>query len=153
MKNTLVISFFALTWILPMYPLGIGTVINNGSVPVTITEAGTYVVSEDILYTAVGNTPAVTIAANDVTLDMLGFSIMQTGGLSFSVTAIQLASNSENVVIKNGTVEDFSQSAISVGAGSTLININTVNITGCGNRGIEFVGTAASPITESIINN
>lgn len=130
----------------------IGTVINNLSIPVVINEAGTYVMSEDVSYSATTNLPPIIIAASNVTLDLLDFTISQTGGFGFTVTGIQVQSGIV-VNIKNGKVRQFTQSGISAAAGTGGVKIDNMRIVSCGNRGIEFVGTAASPISESTITN
>jgi hypothetical protein len=132
--------------------LSIGTVINNGSIPVVINEPGTYVMSEDVSYSATTNLSPIIIATSNVTLDLLGFAITQTEGFGFTVTGIQVQSGSV-VNIKNGKVRQFTQSGISVASGVSSVQIKEINVSACGNRGIELVGTAASPISESVITN
>src|SRR5258708_8655790 len=103
--------------------------INNGNVPFTISNAGIYIVVEDISYTAAAATPAIIINSNDVVLDLLNYSVSQVGGLSFSVTGVQIAANLSNITVKNGVLSGLTQSGISAASGATLINLNTMKVT------------------------
>jgi parallel beta-helix repeat protein len=73
------------------------------SVPFKITTAGSYVLSKDLSMTAADQN-AITVEANDVTLDLMGFSLSGPGkgaGCGIFMRA------RENVEVRNGTVANF----------------------------------------------
>jgi hypothetical protein len=74
------------------------------SVPYTINKSGFYFLTGNLTYS--GSTDnAITISANDVTLDLMGFSLT---GVSPSVTVNGIyMSGCSNVEIRNGTVRSF----------------------------------------------
>lgn len=144
-KLTLVLLF--------SYSLHGTNLINNGSVPMTITEPGLYLVTQDVSYTPAGNIPAITVNANNVIIDMLNFTVTQVNGLGFSVTGIQVQSLNNSIVIKNGGLNGFTQAAISTDSGCSVVLIDNINVNGCGNRGIECVGTSATSQALITISN
>lgn len=73
------------------------------SVPYTITSSGSYYLAKDLLST-VADQNAITVEANDVTIDLMGFSLTGCGsgaGCGIFMNAC------ENVDIRNGTVVSF----------------------------------------------
>lgn len=69
------------------------------SIPFTINEPGSYVLTSDII--GVGTADTIIIAASDVTLDLNGFTIR---GVTGSDNGIEVALNVEHVAIRNGTI-------------------------------------------------
>jgi hypothetical protein len=126
--------------------------ITNGSLPITIDQPGQYMMVENVQYAATNQTPAISITANNVQLNLLNFTLQQTTGV-LSVTGIQVAAGLSNVNIINGNIINFSASAIGVLAGCSQVLVNNITVTGCGQRGIEFIGTVASPILENLVSN
>jgi hypothetical protein len=75
-------------------------------VPYTITVPGSYVLGRNLDYA--GGPYAITIASDDVTLDLRGFRLRSTGDISKNTqTAGIYATTRRNVVIKNGIVQGF----------------------------------------------
>lgn len=100
------------------------------SAPVTISQSGSYYLTTNLSGT-------VTVAANNVTLDLMGFSIVAASG-----NAIQQSGSCTNLLIRNGTLSapfvngiDFSTSS-----GNANGTIENLRITGCQNYGITVGG-------------
>jgi hypothetical protein len=68
-------------------------------VPITITKSGRYCVTRNLRYD--GDSAAIIIAANDVSIDFNYFDLLLTNGAATGV----LADGYQNVEIKNGTIE------------------------------------------------
>ena len=90
----------------------------------TITVSGTYVVTQDILFTHPGF--AITIAASNVILD-LGGQTINCNGTSGGVQV----NNQSDVTIRNGDITNTGNSCIQVNncTNTTINNINTSNMT------------------------
>jgi len=85
---------------------GVGTEIR--SLPYTISSPGLYYITKDL--TCVAGVHGITITANNVTLDLMGFSLIGPGGTG-SYDGIYMNGRS-NVEIRNGTVREFLRDAI-----------------------------------------
>jgi len=94
---------------------GVGTRIT--SVPYTISNPGFYYFGGNLTYTGTG--AAISITADNVTLDLMGFSLTGGGKAIGSNTGISPNNNdnSRDVEIRNGTVSSFT-----VGVGGTFAN-------------------------------
>lgn len=77
---------------------------------ITISTPGSYVLSQDINWSPSGNGQAILITAPDVTLDMRGHTIKSTT-TPFYTTGIA-ALLSQNLTIKNGTIENMAYRGI-----------------------------------------
>ena len=112
--------------------------------PFSITAPGLYVLTDDVAYNTSGGT-AITINSSDVTLDMNGKAIINTGaGVENSIA---LASTFTNVVIRNGTIRVFDGTGITVPTGSyniALENIATVGVNATVGTGIDLQGIAGA---------
>ena len=85
--------------------------IKAADLPLTISEPNSYYLAETINFSQT-NTNAITIEANDVTIDLAGFSLIGPGkAVGTSGTGIRMGGRS-NVEIRNGTVRDFRWYAI-----------------------------------------
>jgi len=115
---------------------GVGTQIK--SLPATISSPGFYYITRD-LSCAVGS-HGITITADNVTLDLMGFSLVGPGGTG-AYDGIHMEGRA-NVEIRNGTVRNFPQKGISEinlgGTGHRIINIRARDN---GTSGIYLVGT------------
>ena len=74
------------------------------AVPFTITNAGNYALGSDLIYSGAGFTAAITVNANNVVLDLGGFSLYGTGA---SRAQIGISISSLNVTIQNGNISSF----------------------------------------------
>lgn len=72
------------------------------SVPYTITQSGSYYLTQNLTSTDTG----ITVNANDVTIDLCGFTLTGPGNTSGSNYGISLGIR-RNVEIRNGTIKSF----------------------------------------------
>ena len=124
---------------------GVGTKIT--SVPYTISNPGFYYLSGNLTYT--GTASAIAITADNVTLDLMGFSL--TGGGKEIGTNMGIFpnnnDNSRNVEIRNGTVSGFT-----VGVAGTFANERVSRIRAFNNNwGIWVPGS--NPLIEGCISS
>ena len=83
------------------------------SLPITITEAGTYYFASDMYFSPVslGNSTAITVnSPNKVTIDLNGFTLTgpaQAFAGIYYLNPVGVAIESSNVTIKNGTISGF----------------------------------------------
>ena len=105
---------------------GVGTKIN--ALPYTIASPGFYFIAKD-LSCAETDQHGITIIADNVTLDLMGFSLVGPGG-SGGYSGIFMSGRA-NVEIRNGTVRNFKGCGIhedsSNGNGHRIINIRVKN--------------------------
>jgi len=132
--------------------IGSPSIITRASLPYTISSPGRYILVEAGSYSPAASGTAITINASDVNLDLLSFNLVQANGVA-SVNGVVVASGLSNVTIQNGVVRDFSGVGISVGSGCSRVFVNNVTFYDCGNRGLELVGTANSPIQVGALTN
>lgn len=114
---------------------GVGVKITT--VPYTISGPGFYYLGKNL--THIGTTHAITVAADNVTLDLMGFSLTHTGAVG-TERGIYM-NNRANVEIRNGTVSGFYEGIReNNGAGSKhrVINVRAINNT---TSGIFLYGT------------
>jgi hypothetical protein len=105
-------------------PVGVGTPIT--SVPYTITKSGFYYLKKNLSATATGN--AITVGVNEVTLDLMGFSL--AGPSLTSSTGIFINPGLMNVEVRNGEITKF-DNGISSMAGGSNHRLATLKVTGC----------------------
>lgn len=105
--------------------------IKASNLPMTITQRGSYYLTQDINYTDTAH-HAITVECNDVTIDLKGYTLAGPDTTSFSGIYM---SGRKNVEICNGTVRDFYsgiyETSVS-GRGHRVINIRAVSNTGVG---------------------
>lgn len=114
----------------------IGTEIT--SLPYTISSPGFYYISKNIAQTAISH--GILIEANNVTLDLMGYSIIgpPDSGL---YSGIRLAASNENIAIRNGTVEGYPGTGIYGGStGIKSCKIENINASYNGGSGIDISG-------------
>ncbi|HOJ19639.1 MAG TPA: T9SS type A sorting domain-containing protein [Ignavibacteriaceae bacterium] len=87
----------------------------------TITNPGVYTLNSNLICN--GTEPVITINANDVVLDLNGYSISVSSGQNGIVVA-----NSSNVLIKNGTINGIGYSGNGILVGGTINGLNISNI-------------------------
>lgn len=81
-----------------------------------ITTPGVWFLSEDVNYNPRGQNPAITIAANNVTLNLDGHILSQMNKNVTGIAGIVINPGLSNITLKNGTVRDFSALGIQAGA-------------------------------------
>jgi len=84
------------------------------ALPYTINEPGSYVLTSDLVGTGAGN--GIIINADDVTLDLNGFSIRGATGSGSGVLAI---GTRNNIAISNGTITDWDNNGADLNVGTT----------------------------------
>jgi len=92
--------------------------------PITLSVSGSYRLTSDL--TAAGNNGGIVVAADNVTLDLNGFTLYGVAGIGSDGIGI---GDRKNVEIKNGTVRGFSRSGV-------FSNVNTQYIRVIGLRAI-----------------
>lgn len=116
-------------------------IIQPSSFPITISNSGSYRFVENITNTDEDN-HALEIAADDVTLDLNGFTLTGPGYDQGTKNGIRVV-NQANVVIKNGNIRQFAGDGISISYdteendGSENVHISNVNFYNNGDWGIE----------------
>lgn len=119
-----------------------------------ITSEGEYFLSSDHIFDPSNQTSsAFVIDADNVTFNLNGYFIIQTNQKP-TVDAIIVNPNRSNVIIKNGTIKNFSGSGIRVKDGNSSITIANTALTNCKTSGIFFDGnTSGTGIKNSLIYN
>jgi hypothetical protein len=117
---------------------GVGTPIY--SVPFTISEPGLYYLTKNLAYSATTGA-AITVQANDVTIDLMGFVISGPGASSGTNHGIYM-NGRKNVEIRNGTLRGFGYHGVvedgeASGHQHIVINVRAV---GNGWDGIRLAG-------------
>jgi len=91
------------------------------SVPYTITSPGLYCLAQNLSYSTTLSF-AITVAASDVTLDLMGFCLTGPGKNSGPNHGININEGIDNVEIRNGTINAF--------GGHGIIKYNSTNYVG-----------------------
>ena len=81
------------------------------SVPFSINLSGSYYFTDNLTYTGSSGT-AITVTADHVTIDMMGFTLTGPGKDSSLSFGINLQGGITNVTITNGTIREFSEYGI-----------------------------------------
>lgn len=112
------------------------------SLPITITQPGTYYLSRNWQLNLPGGN-ALTIAANDVIIDLNGHTIANSATPSSAVGVY--AQNKSNLTVRNGTLATFGV-AVNIWTGWMPISgvlIEDLRITGCRNRGVSLTANSS----------
>lgn len=128
-----------------------------------IKRAGKYVLCEDVRWDNKKDSYAITIDADNVTLDLDGHFIKQDDTTKSGDVAIHVRSS--NVVVKNGQLLQISTVGIMVDNGADCVTIDSMNFRNIGYRGqlsgflvpinaaILFAGTENSPLKHVTVTN
>ncbi|MEX0849379.1 MAG: right-handed parallel beta-helix repeat-containing protein [Candidatus Dependentiae bacterium] len=107
------------------------TAADIGTAGFTIGSSGKYILTENINFSPLSAATAITIAADDVTLDLCGNTLSQANSDTVAgVKAINM-NNQENVTIKNGTISDWSAQGVDLLSSSEII-LQNISINQCG---------------------
>jgi hypothetical protein len=111
------------------------------TLPIAITQSGSYYLTRSFAQNFT-IADAIFIQADNVTLDLSGFTIQQTATTA-AITGIKIMSSSantpvRNTVIRNGTITGFAGSGIFAFAGRNCL-LENLNVTRCA-AGITFQG-------------
>jgi hypothetical protein len=103
------------------------------SLPFTISTPGSYYVTANLATTL--NQNGIIVAADNVTIDLNGFTLF--GGAGSSGEGVWAATARQNVVVRNGTVRNWPGSGINLyDSGSTLITLQNLHSISNGFTGI-----------------
>lgn len=94
---------------------------------------------------------AIEIAADDVTLDLMGFKIR--GFDAGTLSGIRVPSGARNVLIRNGTIQGFGDYGIEFASLSESCAIESVRISDCGRSGMRLIGDSFRVIGCSVKSN
>lgn len=84
-----------------------------------ISKSGEYYLCEDVIYNPQGLNPAITIssaAVGNVTLDLNGKTLSQANKTILGIAGVAVGEGLTNIIIKDGTIRDFSLAGIFVGS-------------------------------------
>jgi parallel beta-helix repeat protein len=126
----------------PQGPAGesgvVGTKIT--SLPYTISAPGAYILTGSLTYTLTSGS-AITVAANDVTINLNGFCLTGPGKTSGTNYGITILPGYCNVEIRNGSVRNFGSIGISTGSSTCdSIRVSGIRANFMGGYGISLSG-------------
>jgi hypothetical protein len=113
----------------------------TGATPVILNTPGNYKLGENINYTGPTSTDAITIAASNISLDLQCFTLAYTLGAS-EVRGIVVDGGTSDIMIKNGTIKNFTGSGIFIEDSVNRIKIIGTTFIGCGGTVIDFAGSS-----------
>ena len=116
------------------------TPLDPADVPIAINRSGSYYLTGDISAVVLGQ-DAITINADDVTLDLMGFCI-KNSEVAFFDDGIVIASTAENVSILNGSIIGSGNNGVS-GLNASGARLTDLRVLSSGVRGI-IVGDNAT---------
>lgn len=116
---------------------------NVGTTGYTITTGGNYFLASTINFSPVTALNAITINADNVVLDLAGKSLIQANSTA-GVNGISINPSVTNVTIKNGIIANMTVDNIKTGTGNSNIVIESVQLSGAGNYGIDMTATAST---------
>ena len=121
-------------------------------VPFTITKPGTYNLAKSFTYTGTGN--AITVEADDVIIDLRGFTL--TGNpevLSANTTAAIFANARQNITVRNGTIRSFFRGVFLEGSNSTGGHlVESLRVQNCRFLGIQTKGRYTIVRNNQVLN-
>ena len=111
-----------------------------------ISKPGKYELCEDVNWNVrTPNSFAITIAANNVSLDLRGHFIKQVDTTQANNFAIQIAQNVESVLVHNGTFQQLSSGAVLIQPGAHCITLDKLNCHRCAYNGVTTLATPVLP--------
>lgn len=93
----------------------------------TISAPGFYVLADDLTFSPGAPATAITISANNVTLDLNGKHLI--GGNNNANTGIELPASQNDIIIRNGFITDFAGFGVRIDEGTTYTAITLENLT------------------------
>lgn len=113
------------------------------SLPFTINNPGSYYLTANL--TGVSPTNGITVAANNVSVDLNGFALV---GATGSVNGITTRGSATNLIVRNGNISGWGQYGILASAASSPDSLcERLTIANCGNGGIWISGGTVSDCT------
>lgn len=102
-----------------------------GALPFVISQPGSYVVVSNL--TGAAGVDLIQIDADNVTLDLNGFSLRGAAG---SLNGIRVLNTHRNITIVNGSLQSFGANGVDVQNASSVV-IRGLNVRDCGSVGIQ----------------
>ena len=105
------------------------------ALPFVITNAGSYYLTTNVI--AIASNPGITISANNVTLDLNGFTVQ---GVPTAGTAVSMPNACTNVTVRNGVITGWSNNGV---YGTAVYNLlcERLTISDVVNYGIYCIGS------------
>ena len=130
----------ALTIALASYPAVAQTKLKRPlTFPLKVTKSGSYVMTDNFIVGAT-TVPCIKVSVNDVTINMMGFSILGPGkGTGIGIDA----SSATDVTIENGAVTGMGGSGVVVGANGVVRDVRSYG-NGAGSGGGSGIACAGS---------
>lgn len=128
---------------------GLGTALSSTNTPgdadshFKITQSGSYYLTGNLVTSATGS--AIEIAADNVVIDLNGFTISSTSGFDgLPVTTQGIFADTANLMIRNGTVRYFRLSGVNA-SGASAVRAENIHATQVGSMsGMFTLGTGLS---------
>jgi hypothetical protein len=128
----------------------LGTAIT--SVPIAITSPGLYYLTKNLTISD-PELNAITVGADDVTIDLNGFCLTGPGKGSGTLNSgIRLFGTRFNVEIRNGSIKSFGYQGIKLENPCTGIRVVGIRVRDTGNSGIELLGSGNLAMDCTVIN-
>jgi len=128
----------------------LGTAITT--VPIAITSPGLYYLSNNLTSSVTTNN-AITVNADDVTIDLMGFCLTGPGKESGEGNSgIRVAATRTNVEIRNGSIKAFGFDGIQAGDDCTGIRVVALRVRETGHNGINLKGDANLVMDCAVMN-
>ena len=131
------------------------------SAPFTITQPGSYYLTTNV---TVGSGDAITITANNVTLDLNGFTISSTAPVASTDNGILLSGSRTNIAIRNGHISSgVTNNGAGVYSGSGFgfgvifsgfpvnVRVSGLSVSGCQYDGI-YLGYGSTVVESCVVN-
>ena len=106
------------------------TPITQADLPLSISDEGSYFLTENLVPTSLNQPFLIEINASNVTLDLNGFTLIGITEVSTAADGISVEAGSTGVRIFNGAVRDCSQAGIN-GVAGTGVSIENVRVSSC----------------------
>jgi len=108
------------------------TSIKSSDLPLTISQSGSYYLSETINF-ATQDTTGITITASDVTIDLNGYALIGPGKTTGS-SGSGISASGKQITVLNGSVSQWRGSGVALSSSSQVSNIKSTNN---GNYGVQ----------------
>ena len=123
-----------------------------GTTGFTIHSSGEYTLCEDIFFSPSSALSAITIAANNVSLNLNNNSIQQTNGTA-GVSGVLVNINLSGIVIHDGSIVGMTANGVSILSGGSNDIIDNVLMNGCGSSGLNVIGATNLMVKNAIFTN
>ncbi|MCX5888339.1 MAG: right-handed parallel beta-helix repeat-containing protein [Deltaproteobacteria bacterium] len=129
---------------------GVGTRIT--SLPYTISNPGFYYLTGNLSFSGTGT--GITVASDDVTIDLMGFRISGPGSSAFGIYLFDGTTGHKNVEVRNGTLTGW-QYGLSDGSAATSQNNRALNlrVKNCSQTGISLASGGGNQVKGCIADS